>query len=273
MKKYLVIFLATLTISYAGLVNGIAIIINDTPITLYDIDEKMEKNNILKMQAIDILVEETLYKQELRNKNISVDMFDIDKYIDKLAAQNSMKTLQFKSLVKQQQNYELFRKQIKKQLLHQKLVNKIAKGKLKLATQEDMKIFYENNKDQFKNYDRIYVIAYISKDKKLLNKLKLNPMMTDKNVISQNITFKQDELAPQIKYILNSTNKSEFSAIFTQNKSYNMFLVLDKKDLKTISFNDAKNTIFNQLMKKREQNYLKEYFETLKITANIRILR
>ena len=273
MKKYILSFLTMFTLSHAGLVNAIAIIINDTPITLYDIDEKMQTHNILKEQAVDNIIDETLYKQELKNKNITVDIFDIDTHIEKLAAQNSMSILQFKSLVRQQQNYELFVQQVKKQLLHKKLIEKIAKGKLKLANEDDMKIFYENNKNQFKNHDTIEVTAYVSKNKALLNKLKTNPMMRDENIIVQNIILKQNELTPQVKYILNSTNKQEFSVIFAQNKNYNMFYVIDKKDIQTISYKDAKDTIFNQIMKKREQNYLKEYFETLKITANIQVLR
>jgi hypothetical protein len=52
-----------------------------------------------------------------------------------------------------------------------------------------------------------------------------------------------------------------------------MFFVKDKKDIKTLSFDEAKNQIFNTMMKKREQTYLQNYFETLKITADVQVLR
>ena len=273
MTKYILGLLLTATLSYASLVNAIAIVINDTPITLYDIDIKMENENLTKQQAIEKLMDETLYNQELKNKNITVDIFDIDNHIKKLAQQNNMDTLDFKSLVRQQQNYDLFTLQIKKQLLHQKLIAKIAKGKLKVANEEDMKIYYENNKNIFKIADTIDLIAYISKSKKLLNQLKNNPMLQNKNILVQNMTLKQSELTPQVKYILNSTNKREFSVIFAQNKNYNMFFITDKSDIKILNYNDVKDQIFNNIMKAREQSYLKEYFETLKITANIQILK
>jgi len=273
MKKYILSLLVTTTLSYAGLVNAIALVINDMPITLYDIDVKMQNNNITKQEAVERLIDETLYNQELKNKNITVDIFDIDNHIKKLADQNNMNTLDFKSLVRQQQNYDLFTQQIKQKLLHQKLIAKIARGKIKLASEEDMKMYFENNKDQYKLADTIDVIAYISKDKKLLNELKTNPMMQNNKIMMQSITLKQSELTPQVKYILNSTNTKEFSVIFAQNKNYNMFFVIDKKDIKISLYNNVKDQIFSTLMKKREQNYLKEYFETLKITANIQILK
>jgi len=273
MKKYIFSLVFAFTFLEAGLVNGIALIVNDTPITLYDIDQKIQVENISKQQAVDTLIDDTLYKQELKKNNIMVDIFDVDNYIDRLAAQNKMSTLDFKALVRQQQNYDLFRSQIEKQLKHQKLIKKIASGKLIIANDEDMKRYYENNKAQYNIADTFEVMAYVSKNKKLLNDIKKNPMLNSKDVQVQQITFKQSELNPQVKYILNSTKKKTFSAIFAQNKNYNMFFIAEKKDEKTMDFTEVKDGIFQLIMKTREDTYLKEYFETLKITADILILR
>jgi len=273
MKKYILSLLVSGTFAYAGMVNGIAITVNNTPITLYDIDNTMETKKLSKQKAVDILIDEKIYEQELKNKNVSVDIFDIDNYIEKLAANNKINTLDFKALVRQQQNYELFKEDIKKQLLHQKLIRKVAEGKIKVASTEDIKIFYNNNKEQYKIADTIDVVAYVSKNKQLLNQLKSNPMLQDKSIVIQNITLKQNELTPQSKYILNATKAKQFSAIFAQNKNYNMFFVKEKKDIKVLTLDEVKDNIFQTIMKNREQSYLKEYFETLKITADIKILR
>ena len=45
---------------YAGLVNAIAILVNNQPITLYDIDNEMTTNNLPKQTAINKLVDEIL---------------------------------------------------------------------------------------------------------------------------------------------------------------------------------------------------------------------
>lgn len=273
MNKIILSILFTTASLYAGLVNAIAITINETPITLYDIDKEIDTKKISKDQAVSRLIDEILYEQALDTNRISVDIFDIDNYIEKLAASNKMNVLDFKSLVRQQQDYKSFKEKIKKQLIHQKLISKIAGGKLKIATDEDLKIYYENNKEQFKIADTIEVVAYVSKNKKLLNQLKKNPMIQNKDILIQNISMKQSELNAQTKYILNSTVQKEFTAIFAQNKNYNMFYIKEKKDINTLTFADVKDRIFQVIMKKREQNYLKEYFETSKITADIKVLR
>ena len=273
MTKYILGFLTTITLSWAGLVNGIAVLVNDIPITHYDIDQTVNNKSITKDQALGVLIDKILYKQELKNQNITVDIFDIDNHIDKLAAQNKMSTLDFKSVVRQQQDYDLFKSQIKNQLLHQKLVRKIASEKLKLASDNDMKIFYDNNLEQFKLADTIEVTAYVSKSKQALNKVKANPMAKNPNVISQEITLKQNELNPEVKYVINSTKQKDFSIIFAQNKNYNMFFIKEKKNIVNMSFEESKDEIFTKIMRDREKNYLEEYFEILKITADIQIVK
>ena len=273
MNKIILIILFCSASLYAGLVNAIAIIVNDTPITLYDIDKEVEKTNVSKAVAVSKLIDEILYNQAISDNNIGVDIFDVDNYIEQLAANNKMNVLDFKSLVRQQQDYTLFRQKIKKQLIHQKLVAKIARNKLKVASEEDLKIYYENNKTQFKIADTIDVVAYVSKNKAALNALKRNPLIQNENIISQDLSMKQSELNAQTKYIINSTPSKEFSAIFAQNQNYNMFYIKEKKDITTLHFEDVKEQIFQVIMKKREQDSLTEYFETNKLTADIKVLR
>lgn len=273
MRKYILSLIVVVSFANAGLINAVALIVNNDPITLYDIDKMMEENHLSKQKAVKLLIDEKIYNQAIKKNGVSVDIFDVDNYIDKLAVQNKMSTLDFKALVRQQQDYNAFRQKIKTQLLHQKLVRKIAEGKIKIATNDDIKIYYENNKKQFTRANKIKVVAYISKSKELLNKIKLNPMFNDSRVVSQTLSLKQAELTPQVKYIINTTDVDKFSAIFAQNRQYNMLFIKEKKDIKTLSLEQTKKQIFQKIMEQREQNYLKEYFEAQRITANIKVLR
>jgi len=273
MKKHILSLIVAVSFANAGLINAIAFIVNDEPVTLYEIDKTMEERNLSKNDAVKFLIDEKIYNQEIKKNNVSVDIFDIDNYIDRMAAQNKMSTLDFKSLIRQQQDYDTFEKKIKEQLLHQKLVRKIATGNIKIATEDDIKIYYENNKDQFTLANQIEVVAYVSKNKKLLQEIQSNPMKVDEGVISQALTLKQNELTPQVKYIINTTGVDQFSAIFAQNQQYNMFFIKEKNDIQTLSLEETKEQIFQKIMEQREQNYLNEYFETQKITSNIKVLR
>jgi len=258
---------------YAGLINAIAITVNGAPITLYDIDKEMENTRITKEQAVSKLIDEILYEEALDTNKIVVDESNVNDYIAQLAANNNMGVTEFKSLVKQQQNYMLFQEQIKQQLIHQKLIRRISSGNLSIATDNDLKIYYENNKEQFHVADTIDVIAYVSKNREDLVQLKQNPMLQSQNIVSQNITMKQVELNPQTKYIINSTKAKSFSAISSQDNNFNMFYIQEKKDVAVLTYENVKERIFQMIMKKRESDYLKEYFETAKITAEINVLQ
>jgi hypothetical protein len=273
MKKYLVGFLLSLGIANAGLVNGVAVVVNDEPITLYDIDLKMQEKGLNKNDAVKNLIEEVLYEQQIAKENISVDIFEVDEYISKLAAQNRMSLLEFKSVIRQQQDYQQFVNDIKKRLTHQELVKKVARGNIKVATENDIKIYYENNQQQFTFAENIDVIAYVSKSKEALAKIQ-NGGKADKNLVkTQSITFKNSELTPKVRFILNNTGVNQFSNIFAQSGNYNLFLVKNKSDIQTLPITAVKEKIFQVIMQKREQDYLEEYFETLKITADIKVYR
>lgn len=273
MKKILISLTAFASISYAALINAIAVTINDIPVTLYDIDKEMTEKRVSKKDAVESIFDTILYDQEVKKYGISVDIFDINSYIDKLAAANKMNTLDFKNVIRQQQDYDAFVEKVKQQLIHEKLVQRIAQGNIKLATEEDMKRFYENNIEKYSLADSIEVIAYVSNDKNALIQIQRNPMSEIQNVLKQNITLKQGEMNSQVKYLLNNTKEKSFSVIFPQNKAYNMFYVVNKKEVKAEEYESVKTKIFNEMMLQREQSYLKEYFETLKITAKIDIKR
>ncbi|MCK5111463.1 MAG: SurA N-terminal domain-containing protein [Arcobacteraceae bacterium] len=183
----------------AGLINAIAVIVNDSVITLYDIDEVMEQSKSSHNQAVSMLIDKILYEEEVKRYNLTISEEEILSYIGKLAQANSMTMMEFKeAVIKQKQNYQVFEADIKKRLLNQKLISKIAAGKLQVATDDDIQLYYDNNIEQFKE---------------------------------------------------------------------------NKNSIQVLPLEQVKNKIFNLIMNQREQTYLKEYFETLKITADIKIVR
>ena len=196
-KKFLILLGFSIFLN-AGLNNAIAIIVNEKAITLYDIDETMNRDKLSHNQAVVTLIDKVLYEEEIKKFSLDASKYEINEYLNKLALSNGMELKDFKKAVKKQQNYTQFWNQIKKRIINQKLITKIATGQLKIANQEDMKLYYENNIQQFK---------------------------------------------------------------------------IKKNSIEVYQFNQVKNKIFNIIMSQREKKFLKEYFETLKITADITILR
>lgn len=274
MKKLILLFLLTFNYTFAGLVNAIAVTVNDKPITLYDIDELMLKTNKSKDEVVRLLIDEKLYEDELENRKINVDIFDVNNYIEKLAAQNGMDIINFKSVIRQQySDYNSFVEQTKKRLQHQKLVASIVRGNIKFADESDLKIYYNSHKENYNIASKIEVVQYISKNKNSLLTTKANPLQIKSDVKVSNITLRQSNINTQLKYIINSTKVGDFTPVITANNAYVMFYIKKKKDTTLQSFDEVKNQILNIIMKDREDKYLKEYFDKLKLIADIKIIR
>lgn len=261
-------------ISFAAMINGIAIIVNNEPITLYDIDKTMSVNNVSKNEAVSYLIDKILYDQLVKENNIDADIFDINDYIEKLAKSNGMDIYTFKSVVKQKySDYSVFENEAKNAVIRQKLVQKIVKGQLAIATQEDMELYYEKNKNQFlaaKNYE---VIQYMSKEKaSLINTIK-NPLLISADVQKESVTLNTEKLQAQMQYLLNETKENSFTPIFTANKHFVTLFVLRKEGSTPLPFESVKAKIFNDIMSTREKKYLKDHFEKQKLTADIKIVR
>lgn len=262
------------TLSFANMVNGIALTVNEDPITVFDINNKMATKKLSKKDAVSQLMDEVLYDQEIIKQNVSVDIFDINNYLEKVAASNGMDLYTFKSIIKQKyKDYSVFEDETKRQILREKLIQKLVRGNLAIANDEDIKRYYDNNREIFTTSSSINAIEYTSKNKRLLKAAKNNPMLADNNLQKRSVVLQQSSLNPQLKYVINSTKVQTFTPIFTANKHFVMFYVSEKSGVTSLSFEEVKQRIFNVIMKEREQTFLKDYFEKLKLTADIKIIR
>jgi len=274
MYKLFLSLLVSSGISFAAMLNGIAIIVNDEPITLYDIDKTMSVNNISKNEAVSYLIDKILYDQLVKENNISADIFDINDYIEKLANSNGMDVYTFKSVIKQKYpDYTVFENEAKNAVIRQKLVQKIVKGQLSIATEEDMQLYYEKNKGQFSSANNYEVLQYTSTNKASLIKTIKNPLLLSDDVQKAPITISAVNLQAQMQYLLNETKENSFTPIFTANKQYVALFILRKQGSATLAFESVKAKIFNDIMSLREKKYLKDHFEKQKLTADIKIVR
>lgn len=274
MKKLLCTLLLSATISFAGLIDAVALIVNDEPITLYDIDKRMVQGNLSKKDAVSSLIDEVLYKQLIEQNNISVDVFDMNNYLEKVAASNGMDLYTFKSVIKQKyKDYSKFEDETRSRIEREKLIRKLVRGNLKIATDEDLRIYYDNNEQNFTTFKSVDVIQYGSKNKAALIAVLKNPMAAVEGVSQERVTLAQDKLNPQLRYLLNDTKEGVYTPIFTANQEYVTLFISKKNGVEKIPFETVKEKIFSIVMQKREKSFLKDYFEKQKLTADIKVLR
>lgn len=274
MYKLFLTLLVSSGISFAGVVNGIAITINDEPITVYDIEKAMSVTKLSKNEAVGLLIDKALYEQSVKENNIVADIFDVNEYIEKLAKANGMDLYSFKAIVKQKYgNYSNFEEEAKDAVIRQKLIQKIVKGQLAVASQEDMELYYEKNKNQFSTSKAYEVIQYTSKNKASLANALNNPMVIAADVEKTPLKLGVESLQPQMQFLLNETKLNSFTPIFTANKQFVSLFVTRKEGTTSLDFETVKGKIFNDIMTTREKKYLKDYFEKQKLTADIKIVR
>ncbi len=274
MYKLFLALLVSSGISFAGIVNGVALTVNDQPITIYDIDKTVSINKISKNEAVGLLIDKTLYEQAVSQNNITADVFDVNEYIERLAKANGMDLYSFKAIVKQKYaNYADFEEEAKDAVIRQKLIQKIVKGQLAVATQEDMELYYEKNKGQFSTSKAYEVIQYTSKNKASLANAINNPMVIAADVEKTPLKLGVQSLQPQMQFLLNDTKLNTFTPIFTANKQFVSLFVIKKEGTTSLDFETVKAKIFNDMMSLREKKYLKDYFEKQKLTADIKIVR
>ncbi|QOG12249.1 SurA N-terminal domain-containing protein [Arcobacter sp. FWKO B] len=273
MKKIVFLICLLSGILSAGLINAVAVIVNEKAITLNELQEKMDTLKVSKEVAIGILVEEKLYEEELKRLNISVDSFEVNEQIRQIASNNDMDLDTFKRAVTNQYgSYEAYTNEVRNNILHSKLTSKVARGNLVIATDNDIKLYYENNLEKFSIPRVVDIVEYSSRSRDSLGKLNSSQNFTT-DVSTKSLTLETANINPELRYILLNLKENELSPILNASTGFVRLKVVKKRDVDVIPMDMVKEKIFQDIMMQREQNYLKEYFDKLKISADIVVLR
>ena len=258
----------------AGTVDGVSVIINKEPITLYDVFKYSQRFNISKKESLDILVRQKLEDSEIKKLGITVDNFEIDQYIENLAISNNMNQHDFLNMIRSK-NIEIseYKEDLKKKLQRDKLYKKIVSTKMQQMSDGELQAYYNDNLNEFSQASAFDVTIYTSANQQSLAAIQSNPMSAVSDVQLQEGRMEASKTDPKLLALLNKTPQGKFSSINKSDSNYVMFFVKEKHNLQSVSFADAKNYIYNKLGEGKEQKAIEEYFEKLKASANIQVLR
>ena len=258
----------------AGTVDGVSLIINKEPITLYDVFKYSQRFNISKKESLDILVRQKLEDSEIKKLGITVDNFEIDQYIENLAISNNMNQYDFLNMIRSK-NIEIseYKEDLKKKLQRDKLYKKIVSTKMQQMSDGELQAYYNDNLNEFSQASAFDVTIYTSANQQSLAAIQSNPMSAVSDVQLQEGRMEASKTDPKLLALLNKTPQGKFSSINKSDSNYVMFFVKEKHNLQSVSFADAKNYIYNKLGEGKEQKAIEEYFEKLKASANIQVLR
>jgi len=250
-------------------IDRIAIIVNNIPITTYDIQKMIKKTNNQNI-AIETLINDALIKSAIKKRNIYIDDFDIEKRLEEIANKNNMSLFDFKTMLIQKGELNSFKDKIRKELEIQHLMSYYNKS----ITANDVKNYYDTHLNEFKTAKEIIATIYTSSNPKLLEKIKENPLLLSNNVNVENVKFNYKKTDPKIFIFLNKVNKNSFSPIISLSQNrYSLFYITDKKGNIILPFKEVEMYIFSMLIQKQKQKSITKLLENLRAKANIEYLK
>jgi parvulin-like peptidyl-prolyl isomerase len=275
MIKYFLAFVLIMSPLCAKTIGAIAMTVNGSPITLYEIKAFSKNAHIPKEDAVNALIQEKIEQEEMRKQGIYVTPDEINQRLSFIAKQNNLTPEQFQAALKKEgKTLHSLKKDIEKQLKKEKLYQKILGNKLKKPTEDEMKAYYQKHKKEFTIPGKIKIQEYLSNDPRALQAIKMQPMLMLQNVKITPRTIDPKKTNPQLLQLILQTPVKEFTPIVNLGKNQAaMFFVQSKGKSVTAPYEQVKQNIFMRMMKDQEQANLIAYFEKKKSEANIKVLR
>lgn len=275
MYKILFLFLLAAGLN-AQIIDGVAILVQEKPITMHDITNSMAETHLDENKTVDLLIRKKLEEREIKERKISVSDEDVINEIKRMAAMNNMSVEQFYDAVANSQNMtsEQVQKEIKERLLNQKLFQAIAYTRMDEPDAQEIKDYYELNKEKFNHPQSFSTTIYGSKQQSLLQQKIDNPMFYSPEISSKDQVFEYSQIAPQLAEMLSKTPVNHFTDIIPNGKDgYVCFYIQEITQGKDVKLEDIKAQVQNMIMADKREQVLKEYFDRARINANVQILR
>jgi parvulin-like peptidyl-prolyl isomerase len=273
-KILLTLFISTSL--FSEIVGGVAITVKGSPITLYEIKEQMKLANMSSDQAAEVLIRKKLEELEIVERKIDVTSSEVYEDIKQTAERNNMSVSQFYEAVRNSNGLTSseLKEKIKEKLLSQKLYSSIAYSSVSKPSEEEIKEYYELHKDEFSHPSAFDVMIYIASSAERLQEKIQNPMFyaPDIQVDEQHIEYKK--VAPELAQLLSKTQTDSFSQIVPNGQGgFMSFYIKKKYDSNAADLESVKNEIISTIMAAQREMVLGEFFERMKLSADIQKIR
>ncbi len=255
-------------------VGGISLLVNGSPITLYQIQEEQEKSKVSKNQARDRLIAERIKNQEIERLKIHIDDDRLDQEMAMMAQQQGMDLDHFKQMIMAEGHYKLYRDQLKEHLEMQELLRNILLTNVDTSSETKMREYYNKHKDQFSIPTEIETVRYTSTNQEDLERAMSNPNLEVPGVSKANEKIEMKTLNPQIAQVFISHEQGSFTPVMNGGGGqFITFYIKEKKGKNEVSFSQAKQFIAQKLVEESKDKILEEHFEKLRVKSRIVMIR
>ncbi|KIM11166.1 MAG: hypothetical protein KU37_05815 [Sulfuricurvum sp. PC08-66] len=273
--RHLTLFLGTFFLLQAGIINGIAMVVDGTPVTLMEIEKLSAQAGISQSQAQYELAKQALTVRLAKEHQVDISESEIDLYIDGIMRQNNLTKEQLKQQLKLQgTTYPKFVEQIKNQQLYQRLVQALTYSKLSTPTDEEKRAFFAQNSADFATPQSIDVIEYHSPNQASLQSIAKSPLFAPADVTQEHKTLTLNSINPQLAQLLLSTPVSSYTAVLPLGaQTYGMFYIAQLGAVETPNYETIEPKLEAIMQNKQRNMIMKTLFEDALRKANIDYLR
>ncbi|MBM0597244.1 SurA protein [Helicobacter pylori] len=255
-------------------VGGISLLVNGSPITLYQIQEEQKKSKVSKAQARDRLIAERIKNQEIERLKIHVDDDKLDQEMAMMAQQQGMDLDHFKQMLMAEGHYKLYRDQLKEHLEMQELLRNILLTNVDTSSETKMREYYNKHKEQFSIPTEIETVRYTSTNQEDLERAMADPNLEIPGVSKANEKIEMKALNPQIAQVFISHEQGSFTPVMNGGGGqFITFYIKEKKGKNEVSFSQAKQFIAQKLVEESKDKILEEHFEKLRVKSRIVMIR
>ena len=274
MNKFALIGLLTLlsfsSFSYSKTLDAIALVVEGEAITTAEVKAVQKKMNIPKAKAETLLIQDRLQKSAM--KDIFINEDSIDEKVTFIAKQNGLSVKKMQEILQQQgTSWSQYRSNMRDALKKEQFFQKKVMPSIPQPSQEELKLFYRNNKTKFILPKTIELIEYSAPT---LTELKTflqtrNP----KNVTSKRMSKETKELDETLLAKFLQTQNGYFTRPLNAGDRYISYKILSKQGTVTMSYEQAKGAVIGRWRQKQQTHALKDYFEKLRSNADIEKIR
>ena len=275
MYKYLLSLVCVLSLS-AEMVDGVAVVVKEKAITLYDIKKEMRDSKTDMRVATNTLIRQKLEESEIKSRRISVSPSEVYDEIKEKAKRNNLSVNEFYEAILNAKGIssEELKVKIKQTLLSKKLYAAIAYSQVSMPTDSEVNEYYELNKANFTNPSSFTVVVYQANDKALLVEKIQNPMFNSAEVKFQERVLPYNRISPELAGLLQNTPINSFTPIVPNAQGGHMcFYIKDIESAEAGGVDSVRDQIGNIIVAQKREQVLGDYFARLRDNADIKMIR
>lgn len=269
-KLVLLGYITLITLSQAVMIDGIALVVEDEPVTVAELRAVQKQMNVSKEQAISLLIQDRLQKSAM--KDIIISETDVDAKIGSIAAQNNLTVPKMQEILQEQgTTWSKYRSSVTDAMKKEKFYQENIARSIPVPSEDELKIFYTNHKKEFTVPSSISMTEYSAPTEDAMKKFL--ETKNAKGIKSSSVTKSPKDLNPSLLVSILQTQDGSFTRPLNAGDRFISYKVLSKQGQTTMPFETAKGAVAARWKQEQQGKALKDYFEKLKTNADIQIIR